>query len=138
MVIFLILLFLMKKKYIDIIEKRIPNLTYVFHSPNIFSSSTVTFLKELFNLIITEEFKLNNLRKEFSHSLNNENLEEFFKEIDISKNKHFDEQDLLIYVQKKCIFIDENACDLLFIRLDRKRKGTVEFSEIKKEFKFIF
>ena len=127
-----------EKQYRNIVENRIPNSTYVLRSPNIFSYNTRICLKDLLNLIISEEYKLNNLRKEFSHSLINEKLEEFFNEIDISKNKHFDEQDLLIYIQKKEIFIDENACDLLFIRLDSNRDGIVEFKEIKKEFKAIF
>ena len=126
-----------EKIYRNRIEDRMPNSAYVLRSPNIFSYNTGVNLKDLFNLIINEENKLNNLRKEFSYSLKN-NLEELFNEIDIMNNKYFDNQDFLIYIQKKGIFIDENACDLLFIRLDKNRNGTVELNEIEKEFKSIF
>lgn len=61
-----------------------------------------------------------------------------FNEIDIKRNKCFNNQDFLIYMRKKDIFIDENTCDLLFIRLDNNRNGTVELKEIQKEFKASF
>ena len=90
-------------------------------------------MKDLFRLIIKEENILNNIRKEFSLSLKQTYLEEFFNEKDIMKNRYFNQQDLLIYIQKKGIFINENECDLLFIRLDRNKNGIIEFEEIEKE-----
>ena len=127
-----------EKQYRNNIEERIPNSTYVVRSSNIFSQNTRNELQNLFNLIINEENRLNNLRKEFDISLKKNNLEEFFKEMDITRKKYFDEQEFLLYIQKKGIFIDENACDLMFIRLDKNRNGIVEFKEMEKEFNSIF
>ena len=120
------------------VEERMPNSSHVYRSPNIFSFNTRNDIKDLFKLIIEEENILNNIRKEFSLSLKKTYLEEFFKEMDIMRNRYFNQQDLLIYIQKKGIFIDENACDLLFIRLDRNRNGIIEFEEIEKEINSIF
>ena len=126
-----------EKQYRNIVENRLPNSNYVLRSPSIFSFNTEGCLKDLFNLIIKEENKLNNIRKQFSNGLKN-NLNEYFRDIDIEGNGHFNEKDLFLYIQKKGIFIDENSCDLLFIRLDNDRKGTVEMNEIEKEFMNIF
>ena len=126
-----------EKIYRNMVEERFPNSSKVFRTPNIFSYNTRVCLKDLFNLIINEENKLNCMRKDFSLSLKN-NLEVFFNEIDINRNKCFNNQDLLIYIRKRGIFIDENACDLLFIRLDNNRNGTVELKEIQKEFQSSF
>ena len=120
------------------VEERMPNSSHVYRSPNIFSFNTRNDIKDLFKLIIEEENILNNIRKEFSLTLKKTYLEEFFKEMDIMRNRYFNQQDLLIYIQKKGIFIDENACDLLFIRLDRNRNGIIEFEEIEKEINSIF
>ena len=127
-----------EKGYRNKVENRLPNTTYVLHSLEIFSENTRKELKELFFLIIKEENKLNSMRKEFSQSLKNVNLERIFNEIDNKKNKKFNEHDLLKYIKQKGIFLDENSCDLLFIRLDSNRNGTVELWEIEKEFKSIF
>ena len=126
------------KEYRNKVEERMPNSTHVYRSPNIFSYNTRNDIKDLFKLIIEEENILNNLRKEFSLNLKKTYLKEFFKEMDIMRNRYFNQQDLLIYIQKKEIFIDENACDLLFIRLDRNRNGIIEFEEIEKEINSIF
>ena len=121
------------KEYRNMVEERIPNSINVIRSLNIFSFKTGNELKELFNLIIKEENKLNNIRKNFSRSLKKINLEEYFKEIDIMRNRYFNEHELLKYIKKKGIFVDENVSDLLFIRLDKNRNGIVEFEEIEKE-----
>lgn len=126
------------KEYRNMVEERIPNSINVIRSPNIFSFKTGNELKELFNLIIKEENKLNNIRKNFSRSLKKINLEEYFKEIDIMRNRYFNEHELLKYIKKKGIFVDENVSDLLFIRLDKNRNGIVEFEEIEKEINSVF
>ena len=126
------------KKYRNKVEERMPNSSHVYRSPNIFSYNTRNDMKDLFKLIIEEENVLNNIRKNFSFSLKKTYLEEFYKEMDIMRNRYFNQQDLLIYIQKKGIFFDENACDLLFIRLDRNRNGIIEFEEIEKEINTIF
>lgn len=126
-----------EKKYRNMVEERTPNSSYVYRSPSIFSFNTGMDLKELFNTIIYEENKLNNIRREFSMSLKS-NLDEFYRRINVNNNGKFDEQDMMSYVKKKGIFIDENACDLLFIRLDSNKNGTVELNEIEKEFKSVF
>ena len=127
-----------EKGYRNNVENRLPNSTYNSPSLEIFSENTGKELKELFYLIINEENKLNSMRKEFSQSLKNVNLERIFNEICSNDNKNFNEYDLLKYIKQKGIFVDENYCDLLFIRLDCNRNGTVEFWEIAKEFKSVF
>jgi len=119
------------------IENRIPNSSIVTRSPSVFSYNTGICLKDLLNLIIKEENRLNDMRREFSLSLKND-LNSYFNNIDFKNNRKLDQQDLLAYLQKKRIFIDENGCDLLFIRLDSNRNGTIELNEIEKEFKSVF
>ena len=126
-----------EKEYRNKIENRIPNSSVVVRSPSVFSYNTGLCLKELLNLIIKEESRLNDMRREFSITLKND-LNLYFNNIDVMNNRKLDQKDLLDYLQKKRIFIDENACDLLFIRLDSNRNGTIELSEIEKEFKSVF
>ena len=126
-----------EKEYRNKIENRIPNSSVVVRSPSVFSYNTGLCLKELLNLIIKEESRLNDMRREFSITLKND-LNLYFNNIDVMNNRKLDQKDLLDYLQKMRIFIDENACDLLFIRLDSNRNGTIELSEIEKEFKSVF
>ena len=42
---------------------------------------------------------------------------------------------LYIYLDKNGLIEDENDSDLLFIRLDKNRDGTVDFNEFEDEFK---
>ena len=126
-----------EKEYRNNIENRVPNSSVVVRSPSVFSYNTGVCLKELLNLIIKEESRLNDMRREFSITLKND-LNLYFNNMDVMNKRKLDQQDLLDYLQKKRIFIDENACDLLFIRLDSNRNGTIELNEIEKEFKSVF
>ena len=126
-----------EKYYRNMIENRIPNSSIVIRSPSIFSYNTGICLKELLNLIIKEESRLNDMRRDFSLTLKND-LNLYFNNIDVMNKRKLDQQDLLAYLQRKRIFIDENACDLLFIRLDRNRNGTIELNEIEEEFKSVY
>ena len=92
------------KEYRNKVEEKMPNSSHVYRSQNIFSYNTRNDMKDLFRLIIKEENILNNIRKEFSLILKQTYLEEFFSEIDIMRNRYFNQQDLLIYIQKKGYF----------------------------------
>ena len=125
-------------QYRDLVKKRKSNSDEnISRSPLIFSYKTSNDLKNLFNIIIKEENKLNDMRKLFSSDLKY-NLEIYLNKIDITKNNYFDEQDLLLYLKKNKILIDEDSCVLLFIRLDYNHDGEVNLFELKKEFNSIF
>ena len=125
-------------QYRDLVKKRKSNSDEnISRSPLIFSYKTSNDLKNLFNIIIKEENNLNDMRKLFSSDLKY-NLEIYLNKIDITKNNYFDEQDLLLYLKKNKILIDEDSCVLLFIRLDYNHDGEVNLFELKKEFNSIF
>ena len=87
-------------QYRDLVKKRKSNSDEnISRSPLIFSYKTSNDLKNLFNIIIKEENKLNDMRKLFSSDLKY-NLEIYLNKIDITKNNYFDEQDLLLYLKK--------------------------------------
>ena len=126
-----------ENNYRKIIQHRQPNINNILRSPMVFTYKTGNDLKKLFNRIIKEENKLNEMRKVLSGDLINK-LDKYVNNINITKNNYFDEHDLLLYLKKKGIFIDDDSCCLLFIRLDSNRDGKVNSEELKEEFKYIF
>ena len=95
--------------------------------------TTKLFLKNLLKDLIDYENKFNIMRKKlFTLTIN---LNEIFNNIDINNLGYFYEENLYIYLDKNGLIEDENDSDLLFIRLDKNRDGTVDFNEFEDEFK---
>ena len=62
------------------------------------------------------------------------NLNEIFNSIDINNLGYFYEENLYNYLDKNGLIEDENDSDLLFIRFDKNRDGTVDYNEFEDEF----
>ena len=111
------------KEHRNIIENR---KNIFLNNKNIFSESTKFHLKELFNFIIESEKKIEIERKKIK-KLNTLNLNHFFNEIDYEKKGFFNVQNLSDFFKNYNITFIQKGIDLLFIRLDRKRKGKIDF-----------
>ena len=111
------------KEQRNIIENR---KNIFLNNKNIFSESTKFHLKELFNFIIESEKKIEIERKKIK-KLNTLNLNHFFNEIDYEKKGFFNVQNLSDFFKNYNITFIQKGIDLLFIRLDRKRKGKIDF-----------
>ena len=122
--------------YRNIVQNRRPKLNCILSSPMVFPYQTGSDLKNLFNIIIKEENKLNEMKKYLNQNIEN-NLEKYMNVIDMTKNSYFDIQDLLLFLKKKNIFIDEDSSCLLFIRLDKNHDGKVNLRELENEFNYI-
>ena len=121
------------KNYRNIVEKRKPKSCCPCKSTEIFMFTTKLFLKNLLKDLIDYENKFNIMRKKlFTLTIN---LNEIFNNIDINNLGYFYEENLYIYLDKNGLIEDENDSDLLFIRLDKNRDGTVDFNEFEDEFK---
>ena len=93
---------------------------------NIFSESTNFHLKELFIYIIESEKRIEIERKKIG-KINTLNFNYFFNEIDSEKKGFFNVQNLTNFFQNFNITFVQKGIDLLFIRLDRKREGKIDF-----------
>lgn len=108
--------------YREIIEKR-KSLPYL-NNKNIFSDLTRESLANLFKIIIsceiTVEKKRKNLRENIDINYNN-----FFSEIDIENKGFIFISDFLSFFTGLDYNIEEKYIYLLFVRLDKKRKGKI-------------
>ena len=116
------------KTYRSLSEKKEPNSCCKCRCPDIFSGSTLSILKNLFDAIIKYENNFNYMRRGFTTL--NLKLKKIFGKIDLGKNGYFSHDDLVVYMQKNRIFTKDKELDLLFIRLDKKRNGKIDYKEI--------
>ena len=101
-----------------------------------FSSQTITRIRQLFNLIINFENEINDMKKLFG-SLRL-NLRDIFRIIDKQNKGYFSHDELVEYLENNGIKKNIRDIDLLFIRLDKKRKGKIYFSEIEDELQTLY
>ena len=116
------------KTYRSLSEKKEPNSCCKCRCPDIFSGSTLSILKNLFDAIIKYENNFNYMRRGFTTL--NLKLKKIFGKIDLGKNGYFSHDDLVVYMQKNRIFTKDKELDLLFIRLDKNRNGKIDYKEI--------
>ena len=105
-------------------------------NPDEFNSETQRCIKNLFNEIFIGEYTLNKVKENFT-SLKNK-LSDVFKLIDVSDYGYISEKDFVVYIQKNNLFKDGNDVDLLFLRFNKLRNGTIGFEEILDEIEPIF
>ena len=99
--------------------------------------NTINTLKSLFNLIIEYENEINNLRRTLG-SLRIK-LRDIFGLLDYLRRGYFNNSDLVLYLQKEGIIIeDEKDIDLLFIRLDKNRNGKIDYREVEEELQTLY
>ena len=101
-----------------------------------FSSQTITRIRQLFNLIINFENEINDMKKLFG-SLRL-NLRDIFRIIDKQNKGYFSHDELVEYLENNGIKKNIRDIDVLFIRLDKKRKGKIYFSEIEDELQALY
>lgn len=89
------------------------------------------YLKKLFISIIDKENEINKVKKKF-YNLEGK-LKIVFKLIDSNNKGYFTFFDLNSYLEDNKLIFDNYAAALLFIRLDKKREGKIEMSEIMEE-----
>ena len=116
------------KTYRSLSEKKEPNSCCNCQCPEVFSNSTLSILKNLFDAIIKYENKFNVMRRGFTTL--NLKLKKIFGKIDMGKCGYFSHDDLVVYMEKNRIFTNDKELDLLFIRLDKNRNGKIDYKEI--------
>ena len=120
----------------DRIEARNPYSRYPYNNKDNLSQNIINGLKELFNLIINSENEINNMRKNFGTL--RLNLRDIFGQIDKDNKGNFTINELVEYLRNNNITDNKRDVDLLFIRLDKKRNGRIEFSEIEDEIQTLY
>jgi Ca2+-binding EF-hand superfamily protein len=125
-----------EKIYRDMVEFRVPNSCCSCRCPEIFSFSTRFALKSLFNLIIEQENKLNLMKRRYTTL--RMKLPIIFRLIDRIGINKFYENDLQRYFDNNDILGTEKERNLLYIRLDTDRNGSIEYNEMADELKSIY
>ena len=97
-------------------------------------TNTVSCLKNLFSFIINKEKEINNYKINFIDKNNNSIIiNELFDNIDKNKKGFFSFEDLKLYLEKNNLISDDYATALLYIRLDKMKKGIIELEDLMKE-----
>ena len=118
-----------KKVENDITEKGIDEYYEMLEDVNTFSC-----LKNLLLFIINKEKQINNYKINFIEKKSNSNiLNSIFNTIDREKRGFFSYEDLIFYLKINNLIVDNYAVALLFIRLDKKRKGIIYFEDLIQE-----
>ena len=118
------------------IEKRNPNSRYTYDNIDNLSPNTIKELKDLFYLMIISENEINNIRKSFGTL--RINLRDIFGLVDKDNKGNFTFDELVEYVGNNHIEDNKRDIDLLFIRLDKNRKGLIYFYEIEDEIQTLY
>ena len=119
------------KKYRKLIENRIIS-NHLNENYNISTDkNNISYLKNLLCFIINKEKEINNYKMIFiEKNYNSELIYKIFNEIDKHKKGFFTYEDLKIYLKNYNLIFDNYAVALLFIRLDKKRKGIIELENL--------
>ena len=104
---------------------------------NEFMLSTKIYLVNLIKEIISNENKLNYLKRQFINF--KKRLREIFADIDRDNKGYFDIEDWTIFLKRKSklngvINDNQKGRYLVFIRLDKKRRGRVDYCDLMDEF----
>ena len=112
-----------QKSYRNLVEKRVPLSENPENILDILDNETISCFKVLMVSIIEFEYRINNLRKEIN--LEEDKIKELFDIIDENKKGFLIYDDFVKYLIKNVIDSNNNqlGIDLLFIRLDKGRKG---------------
>jgi len=118
------------------IENKEPNPNSSSKSQEAPNEQILNGLKNLFNLLINSEKDINDMRKSFGTL--RLNLRDIFGLLDKGGKGNFTNDEMVDYLKKNGIFSNNQASDLLFIRLDKSRKGNIGFPEIEDEIQTLY
>ena len=118
------------------IENKEPNPNSSSKSKEAPNEQILNGLKNLFNLLINSEKDINDMRKSFGTL--RLNLRDIFGLLDKGGKGNFSNDEMVDYLKKNGIFSNNQASDLLFIRLDKSRKGNIGFPEIEDEIQTLY
>lgn len=118
-----------EKNIRDLVEMR----TASENPNNLLLFQTKNLLKDLFEAILNFECHIEKLRMQLTY--NHDNANDIFKMIDKDNKGFFTCEDLYKLINElfQIEQIKRKECDLLFIRLDRKRNGKIELWELENE-----
>ena len=124
-----------EKKMRNSVQIRPPNSCYPAKNPEIFEYETLIAIKTLFKYFIECENNINQKRINLD-SLRN-NFSQVIQFLDESRKGFINKNDLNLILTQFNKFTNLKECDLLFIRLDKNRKGKVPFDAIENELNFL-
>ena len=111
-----------QSSYRNLIEKRIPLSKNPENILDLLDNKTISSFKILLVSIIDFEFRINNMRKKLN--LKEDKIKELFNLIDDNKKGFLIYDDLIKYLFRNNINSNNQlGMDLLFIRLDKERRG---------------
>ena len=125
-----------EKSYRQRVECRPPRSCCPCRSPEVFSSKTVYYLKNLFNLIINFENEINNYRRTLGTL--RLKLNDIFALLDKDGKGFFDNKEMMEYFDNNGLLKNIRDADLLFIRLDKNRNGKIDFPEVEDELQTLY
>jgi Ca2+-binding EF-hand superfamily protein len=125
-----------EKKFRNDVEQRPPRSFSIFQNIEIFSQKTIICLRNVFNLIIEYENKINEMRKSFSILVRR--LKDIFRMFDLNGLGFFNFQDFIRYLKDNELLDESLNADLLFIRLDKNRNGKIDFTEVADEIEALY
>ena len=125
-----------QRSYRNEIEKRIPLSKNPEDILNLINQKTLSCFKALMISIIEFEHRINNIRKKIN--LKENKIKQLFRTIDENKKGVLNYDDIIKYIIKNNIYFESQlGIDLLFIRLDKRRKGILFLDNILDEFNII-
>ena len=125
-----------EKEYRNRVEDRLPRSCCPCRSIDVFSNTTINDLQKLFKLIINSENEINNIRRTLGTL--RIKLKDIFSLVDYLKRGYFNNNDLIVYLQKEDIAYEDKDADLLFIRLDKNRNGKIDYKEVEDELQTLY
>ena len=118
------------------VENRAPKSNCPSRSPSIFKEKTISDLKKLFELLIKTEEDINNERKTLGTL--RLKLKEIFAFLDKEGKGYFEIEEMIVYFTNNGLLDNNKDADLLFIRLDKKRNGKIDYPEVEDEFQTLY
>ena len=118
------------------IENKEPNPSSPSKSQEPPNDQVLNGLKDLFNLFINSEKDINDMRKSFGTL--RLNLRDIFGLLDKGGKGYFTVEEMVDYLKNNGLFSNNQEADLLFIRLDKSRKGNIDFPQIEDEIQTLY
>ena len=118
------------------VENRAPKSNCPSRSPSIFKEKTISDLKNLFELLIKTEEDINNERKTLGTL--RLKLKEIYALLDKEGKGYFEIEEMIVYFTNNGLLDNNKDADLLFIRLDKKRNGKIDYPEVEDEFQTLY